>query len=134
MRNYNWVIIFILVGCTNTLTAQEATFTDVTVLRVVDGDTWDVRATLPVGVSFNVRLRPLGLDCAEPNGDTREEGLRQASVLEDLLFSTREHRLVVHGVDNFGRWLVEAWADTTEVTPYMIENSCESYRLRTWRR
>lgn len=109
------------------LGAQEATLTAVEILRVVDGDTWDVRASLPIGISFEARLRPLGLDCVEPQGDDREEGLQQARALEDLLFSAETHELKLHGRDSFGRWLVEAWADSINVAEYMLENGCETW-------
>lgn len=120
-------IVLVLLLVASSLTAQEATFTDITVTGIVDGDTWDVKVSLPVGITFDVRLRPLGLDCAEPRGDTRAEGERQTEALEALLFSATSHQLEVHGKDAFGRWLVHVWADSIDVVEYMRTQGCEGW-------
>lgn len=109
--------------------AQDATFRNVEVRRVVDGDTWDVLVRLPIGLTLEARVRPLDLDCAEPRGDTREQGLRQTEHLEVLLFAAQDHTIELYGVDSFGRWLVRAWAEDVDVIAYMREKGCDDYEL-----
>jgi micrococcal nuclease len=81
-------------------------------VRVVDGDTYDLSVDLGFRVSIRIRARLLGVNCPEIRGPDPQAGIaaRQATVE----WFHRQSRLVIRSHkpadpdrDSFGRWLVE---------------------------
>ncbi len=79
------------------------------VLRVVDGDTVDVRVDLGFNVHFKVRVRLHGLNAPESRTRNKEEKIRGLAAKERLEELCKDGRIVVksHGVGKFGRCLGE---------------------------
>jgi micrococcal nuclease len=97
-----------------------------TVTRVVDGDTIDVRADLPVGwgddfpvVAGNVyRVRLIGVNTPEVYGERQCYGQEASDYVKNLLDShavclTRD----VSCTDRYDRLLAYVWVDTDPSTP-----------------
>ena len=83
----------------------------VEVVRVVDGDTVDVRVDLGLEAFRLERIRLYGVNTPEPYGETRAAGLAAAEWLRDrldcveVLLETRRD-----DVDKYGRRLGTFWA------------------------
>lgn len=79
------------------------------VLRVVDGDTVDVRVDLGFNVHFKVRVRLHGLNAPESRTRNKEEKIRGLAAKERLEELCKDGRIIVksHGVGKFGRCLGE---------------------------
>ena len=79
------------------------------VLRVVDGDTVDVRIDLGFKVHFNVRVRLYGLNAPETRTRDKKEKIRGLAAKERLEELCKDGRIIVksHGVGKFGRCLGE---------------------------
>ena len=75
------------------------------VLRVVDGDTFDLSLDLGFGIELDGRCRLLGVDCPEVKGPSRELG-KKATLFSAEWLASRQMLASVEGKDSFGRWLV----------------------------
>ena len=75
------------------------------VVRVVDGDTFDARVQLLYATEHVSRFRVLNFDAWETRGDEREKGLAAKAALALLL---KDEVFLRGGVeqDKYGRWLV----------------------------
>jgi micrococcal nuclease len=94
-----------------------------TVLRVVDGDTVDVRIDLGFSVHYKVRVRLNGIDAPESRTRDLEEkklGLAAKERLEQILES-KTVTLKSHGVGKFGRCLGELSADGVNVNAQLLK-------------
>ena len=83
-------------------------------LRVIDGDTIDVRADLGFDVSLKLRLRFAGINTPESRTRNLEEkamGLAAKARLKEVLESADEIEFESHGKGKFGRVLA---------TPYVV--------------
>lgn len=91
-----------------------------TPINVVDGDTFDATVDLGFSVSLNMRLRLLGIDTPEPNGDTRDAGIAAQVFTNDwlmqhadqnghILITTIADRRQRDKRDSFGRYLAMVW-------------------------
>tara|TARA_R100000742_G_C4271924_1_gene90980 strand:+ start:339 stop:677 length:339 start_codon:yes stop_codon:yes gene_type:complete len=92
------------------------------ILRVVDGDTVDVRVDLGFKVHFNVRVRLYGLNAPESRTRDLEEkklGLAAKERLDQLL-ENKDIVLKSHGVGKFGRCLGTLYANKTNVNAQLI--------------
>lgn len=94
-----------------------------TVLRVVDGDTVDVRLDLGLDTYRNERLRLYGIDAPESHTATRVEGDAATAHLVGLLL--REGAIVVRThkdqTDKYGRYMATIYAeDGTNINQQMV--------------
>ena len=80
-------------------------------LRVIDGDTIDVRADLGFDVSLKLRLRFAGINT--PESRTRNLGLAAKARLKEILESADSIEFESFGKGKFGRVLA---------TPYVVNN------------
>ena len=84
-----------------------------TLLRVVDGDTVDLRVDLGFHASMDLRFRILGIDAPEIRGPEKEEGAKATERLSRLLEepNSTASRCYVRSVKTgkFGRWLGTVW-------------------------
>lgn len=80
-----------------------------TVLRVVDGDTLDIRLALGFHLTAVQRVRLLHINAPEMKGETRESAIRAKSYLESLLKLRDGDFILVRTEkdDAFGRYLAE---------------------------
>tara|TARA_R110002020_G_scaffold240658_2_gene453687 strand:+ start:9373 stop:9711 length:339 start_codon:yes stop_codon:yes gene_type:complete len=93
------------------------------VLRVVDGDTVDVRVDLGFKVHFNVRVRLHGLNAPESRTRDKEEKIRGLAAKErlDQLIGGKDIILKSHGVGKFGRCLGELKIGSINVNATLLE-------------
>ncbi len=73
------------------------------VLRVVDGDTVELRADLGFRVFVDVTVRLWGIDAPETRGETREAGLRAAARVRELCPEGATVTLHSKALDKYGR-------------------------------
>ena len=82
-------------------------------LKVVDGDTCDMRIDVGFAMTTVQRCRLLRINAPEMKGDTREAGERSKSYLESLL---KQGPLVIRTEkdDAFGRYLAEILVEQSD--------------------
>ena len=85
-------------------------------VRVVDGDTFDMDVDLGFRVHVHARVRLLDVNCPESKGKTHALGIAAAG--ESERWFKNHHSLVLRthkppdkGTDSFGRWLAEVYGD-----------------------
>lgn len=78
----------------------------VRVLRVIDGDTWQVSVSVGFYADVRVTIRLLGIDCPEMHGEDAKRG-QAAKAYVKALIEKRGPWMMAHiaGRDAFGRWL-----------------------------
>jgi micrococcal nuclease len=79
-------------------------------IRVVDGDTVDLKVDLGFYLSAALRFRVLGLDTPELRGgtpETKAKARRAKEFVLDLLSSAAAIYIKTEKADSFGRWLAE---------------------------
>jgi len=97
----------------------------VEVLRVVDGDTVDVRIDLGFNVWHKCRVRLMGINAAESRTRDKEEkarGLAAKAWLTELLDSAQSGvEMQSHGVGKYGRVLGTLFINDVDVNKMMVE-------------
>lgn len=100
-------------------------------VRVIDGDTLEIRIDTGFGDTHRERIRLLGVDAPEVVGATRAAGLETARRLAEFL---RGRELVVvtemERVDGFRRFLGTVWADGTNINQWLVAEGLAT----VWRR
>tara|TARA_R100001443_G_scaffold19528_1_gene31181 strand:+ start:5988 stop:6326 length:339 start_codon:yes stop_codon:yes gene_type:complete len=93
------------------------------ILRVVDGDTVDVRIDLGFKVHYNVRVRLHGINAPESRTRDKEEKIRGLAAKERLeqLVADKTVILKSHGVGKFGRCLGELTVGSTNVNAQLVK-------------
>ena len=91
----------------------------VEVVRVVDGDTLDLRVDLGFYTSMTMRFRLLGVDTPE----RREQGWSDASLFTAGWLEARKGLLRARTAkaDSFGRWLADVYATPTGIDGVVSE-------------
>ena len=85
------------------------------VVKIVDGDTIDVRIDVGFSTYIYKRLRFLGINAWETRGDEREKGLLAKQRLENLITISRNKvyvQTVMDTTGKYGRVLAWVWTDT----------------------
>jgi micrococcal nuclease len=80
------------------------------VMRIVDGDTFDLLIDLGFDVHTRSRVRLLGADTWEVRGEEREAGLKAKQRVLELIPPLTDVRIRSHkggSRGKYGRWLVE---------------------------
>tara|TARA_B100001094_G_scaffold297414_1_gene320454 strand:+ start:1672 stop:2037 length:366 start_codon:yes stop_codon:yes gene_type:complete len=83
---------------------------EITVLRVVDGDTIDAQVDLGFKIHHNIRIRLYGINAPESRTRDLEEkkrGKEATARVEELIQAADKIILKSHGVGKFGRCLGE---------------------------
>ena len=97
-------------------------------MRVIDGDTIDVRADLGFDVSLKLRLRFAGINTPESRTRDKEEkkrGLAAKYRLEELVEQAETVRLLSHGTGKYGRVLGELMIEAKSDSIQDINDLCE---------
>ena len=91
-------------------------FRKANVIKVIDGDTVDVRIDLGWGLTFNERLRLIGIDTPEVRGVERSEGLKYRIFVINWLSSWDYIWIESHEYDRgkYGRTLATIYSPTGE--------------------
>jgi len=97
----------------------------VEILRVVDGDTVDVRMDLGFNVWHKCRVRLMGINAPESRTRNLEEkarGLAAKDWLINILESAQsEIEMQSHGVGKYGRVLGELYINEVNINQLMVE-------------
>lgn len=101
----------------------------VTIDRVIDGDTFDVTAHLPLGVSRKLIVRLSNIDTWEPTKLTREKGLAASEFTRSWVRGHPNLALFIEGEDSHGRPKQTFGRILAEVCP-IGEGQCLSDALR----
>ena len=87
------------------------------VVRVVDGDTYHLRVSLPFYLSAVITVRLDGFDCPEINSGTvaeRNAGQVAKSIAAGFLTQPTLWVRTEKDPDNFGRWLGDVWSEDAD--------------------
>jgi micrococcal nuclease len=93
------------------------------VIRVVDGDTVELRVDMGFRCSMTISARLLGIDAPEMHKKAQLEMARKATAALAERLEGKDVRIVSKKADDWGRWLVLIW-DTTSmksINDWMIE-------------
>lgn len=100
-----------------------------TIDRVIDGDTFDVTAHLPLGVSRKLIVRLANIDTWEPTKLTREKGLAASEFVRAWVRDHPHLSIFTQGQDGYGRATHSMGRIIAEVCP-IGEGQCLSDALR----
>lgn len=78
-----------------------------TVLRVIDGDTIDVKVDLGFRVLFETQVRFKGLNAPETRGPSREAGLKTKAYVAEAIPPGTLIIINTYKVEKYGRYLAE---------------------------
>ena len=76
-------------------------------VRVVDGDTVEMRIDLGFEVTVQTMIRLAGINAPEMRGEEKEKGILAKIYLEDLFLLHPNPKLVVLGKGKYGRWIAD---------------------------
>lgn len=79
------------------------------VVRVVDGDTYELIIDGGHKVYHKRVVRLLGYNTPEVFGKEKEEGLRSSAYVKGILQEGTKIKIRSEKEDNFGRWLCDVW-------------------------
>lgn len=93
------------------------------VIRIVDGDTVDLKIDLGFRASFTDRFRLLGIDCPERGQEgwvEAKDALAQMIPAGSKISVTTAHPKVRDPRDGFGRWLAVIFVGVTNINRAMV--------------
>ena len=95
-------------------------------VRVVDGDTFDVNINLGFDVIlYKQRIRIKGIDTWESRTRDKEEkvkGLEAKQFTKDMLSNSEEIVIDSYGKGKYGRVLAEVWCDGINLNEQLLAN------------
>jgi micrococcal nuclease len=91
------------------------------ITSVYDGDTCTALVDLGFRITFEIKIRLLGIDTPELRGEEREMGLKSKARLEELVLN----KDVIIKTDKdktekYGRWLAEIFVDDLNVNQTLL--------------
>lgn len=92
------------------------------VLRVIDGDTYEIRVDVGFDTDRRIDLRLKDVNTPEIRGEEKEEGFKVRNYVLDL-FSRHHNQIVVktHFRRSFTRWVGEAWLGDINLAEHLVE-------------
>ena len=99
-------------------------------VRVVDGDTFDLDVDLGFNMRTKQRFRLRGVNCPESRGIEKPAGLLCAEYVEFLLGDFDELTIRTFKADSFGRWLCDI--EMNEKGELLSECLCELGYALPW--
>ena len=96
-----------------------------TVLKVVDGDTFDLLIDLGYHVFIEKRIRLDGVDTPEVRGEEKTEGLISKAAVEELIGGKQVKVISVRERDKYGRNIARILFGENDVdlTDHLLENN-----------
>ncbi|MBW8034201.1 MAG: nuclease [Planctomycetes bacterium] len=88
-------------------------------IRVIDGDTVDLKVDLGFKVFVEIRFRLNGIDTPETRGDEKEAGLAAKKFLIEAL-GDRDIKVASEKTGKFGRWLGTLFVAGSDINELMI--------------
>lgn len=93
-----------------------------TVLRVIDGDTFDMQIDLGFRITTYQRLRLYGIDTPEVRGKEKEEGLKVKEYVKNLI-EGKEVIVETYKIGKYGRYIVSVYIDGIDLTEHLLSKS-----------
>lgn len=90
-------------------------FRNVTLVRVVDGDTILMVARLGFNITREVDVRMLGINAPELHGATNQEGAASKAYLVSLLAAGTQLTVQTYATEKYGRYLAQVWVMVNDV-------------------
>ena len=103
-----------------------------TVLKVVDGDTIDIRIELGLNVSTVERCRLYGIDAPETRGESRQAGLESKQWLEDNLPGKIFIKTHKDKTGKYGRYLIDVFLMATKNCPAVAGQCRTRWSRENW--
>lgn len=105
---------------------------DAEVLRVIDGDTYELRVDVGFHIGYIIHLRLQGVNAAEVEGSTKEEGLRAKDYVKEL-FEKHGNRVKIKTFfkRSFARWVGEVFIGDLHLADHLLQ---EGYAVTDKRR
>jgi micrococcal nuclease len=94
-------------------------FPKATILKVVDGDTFDARVDTGFSNTHTDRFRMIGINTPETRGIERPQGLAVKEIVTEKLLD-KDVVIETHGQDSFGRWLCVLWLDDVNINEWLL--------------
>lgn len=92
------------------------------VTRVVDGDSFYADVDLGFHIKLNnLYFRLLGVDTPEVRGETKEEGLKVAQLVRDLI-DNQTITIRTEKTGSFGRWLADVDINGINLNYWLLHN------------
>ncbi len=92
------------------------------VIRVIDGDTFEILAELGFGIEQKLVIRLFGVNTPEIRGASKLEGLKSKEVVKNLI-EGKEVTLVDKGREKYGRSLALVYFKDKNLSEYLIESN-----------
>ena len=94
------------------------------VLKVIDGDTFDLLIDLGFHVFVEKRIRLDGVDTPEVRGEEKPEGLISKAAVEELIGGKQVKVISVRERDKYGRTIARILFGENDIdlTDYLLEN------------
>ena len=99
-------------------------FYDGRIIRVIDGDTFEIMFDLGFYVTVKTKCRLLGIDTPEIRGINKKKGLKVKSHVKELILDKTFEMDVLKTTGKYGRWLVDIYLDKTKkqtLTQYLLD-------------
>lgn len=90
------------------------------ILRVVDGDTLDLKIDVGFKMTTIQRCRLLFVNCPEMKGITYDEGVRSMEFVKELVSRFKNVVVRTHKSDSFGRYLAEIIGTDSDGKDYNV--------------
>lgn len=84
---------------------------NVSLKKVVDGDTFDFVVDLGFKIHCDVRVRLKDYDTPELRGEDKELGKKYKTLAEEHLLNAKEITIETHKTGKYGRWLADIYID-----------------------
>ena len=92
-------------------------------LRIVDGDTFDAMIDMGFSCFCKQRIRILGIQCPEihtKDAEAKAGGIAASYYAHEIMDSASQLVIRTVSKDSFGRWLADVWSDGKSVGDRML--------------
>lgn len=90
-------------------------------VRIVDGDTVELRIDVGFHFWFRYNVRLMGIDTPEVRGETKAAGLAASAALREKI-EGKELFVRTYAPDKYGRWLATLFVDGEDINQWLIDN------------
>ena len=107
-----------------------------TLLRVVDGDTYDLDVDVGFNLSYSARFRLYGFDTPElrSGGDFEKERAGEAKRFATCWFKARNPIYIrTYKADSFGRWLAQVFGEHDNLGDMLVDKELATVWPMRWR-
>lgn len=91
-------------------------------VRVIDGDTYELNIDLGFRIWKKDRVRLYGVNCPEIRGPELKKGLAAKIAVQEWFDKHEKLQIKTHSdkYDSFGRLLADVWSEADELSQYIL--------------